>query len=104
MTTLAQFQDDNRSFQLMQNSWASALNPVINNPLNNCNVLSGIKLLAASNPNVVNHKLGRTLQGWFIVGQNASAIIYDAQSTNQSPNLTLNLKTSADVTINIAVF
>lgn len=89
---------------MMQNSWASQLDPLISNPVNQTLILKKVSLLSASNPNVVNHLLGRNLQGWFIVRSRAQATIWDTQDTNQSPQLTLNLKTSADVTVDIAVF
>lgn len=102
--SLTQFQDDDRTFQLMQNSWATRLNPLLANPMNACVILKNISLLSASNPNVVNHKLGKGLQGWFIVGQNAQANLWDSQASNQTPQLTLNLNTSADVIVTLAVF
>lgn len=101
---LTQFNGGDLSFQLLQDSWAAKLEPLLKNPVNNVTILKNVSLLAASNPNVVNHLLGRKLQGWFIVRQRAAASVYDAQDTNQSPTLTLNLRTSADVTVDIAVF
>lgn len=101
---LTKFQGGDNAFQLLQTSWANSLNPLLLNPLNTILILKQIKLLAASSPNVVNHKLGQALQGWFIVGQNAAASIHDQQVQNQTPQLTLNLITSADVTVNLAVF
>lgn len=89
---------------MMQNSWAADINPVINNPPNKSNVLKNVSLLSASNPNVINHLLGRVLQGWKIVRQRAQSQIWDTQDSNQTPNLTLNLKCSADVTVDIEVF
>lgn len=104
VSSLAQFQTNDKDFQLMQNSWATVLNPVINNPSNKAIILKNVSLLAASAPNVVNHKLGRNLQGWRLVRVRASATIYDTQDANQTPNLTLNLRTSADVTVDLEVF
>lgn len=104
LLSLAQFQGGDLPFQLMQNSWAAALNPLIQSPLSGVFLLKNISLLAASNPNVVNHTLGRVLQGWFVTRQRASAIVWDAQDSNQMSNLTLNLRTSADVTVDLIVF
>ena len=86
----------------MQTSWAAQLNPLINNPINAASILSGVVL--ASGDNTINHKLGKKLTGWFIVGQSASATFYDKQSTNQNSQLTLVLNASAAVTVNLAVF
>ncbi len=101
---LTQFQSNDRDFQLMQNSWAAVINPIINNPSNQAIILKQVVLLAASNPNVVNHRLGRNLQGWRLVRVRSQATIWDSQDSNQTPNLTLNLKTSADVTVDLEVF
>lgn len=100
--SLPQFQDDNRAFQLMQNAWATAINPFLRNPANQSLILKNIPLKTGSN--VVNTLLGRTLQGWSVVRQRASASIWDSQDTNQTPQLTLVLNTSADVTIDLEVF
>ena len=86
----------------MQTTWAQQLNPVIYNELLQGQLLTNISLINGNN--VVNHKLGRKLIGWFIVGINAPATIYDTQSTNQSPQLTLDLVSSADCLCNMWVF
>lgn len=100
---LPQFQSDDKDFQLMQNAWATQLNPVIANPLNNVNILKSVSL--ASGNNVVNHLLGRKLQGWFIVRmRSVAAAIYDTQDSNSSPSLTLQLNASAAVVVDIGVF
>lgn len=87
---------------LMQTQWAQQLDPVISNPTIQTVLLKNIAL--ASGANVVNHKLGRALQGWYIVRLRASATVYDTQDSNQTPNLTLNLTASAPVTVDLVVF
>jgi hypothetical protein len=85
-----------------QNTWATALDPIINFAPNRGLLLSNIAL--ASGANVVNHKLGRKLQGWIPVRVRASATLYDTQDTNQMPQLTLNLTASAAVVVDLWVF
>lgn len=87
---------------LLQTQWASILNPVIANPLLQGTILKGVQLVTGAN--VINHKLGRPLQGWFPVRVRASATFYDTQDSNSYPELTLQLTSSANVTIDIAVF
>jgi hypothetical protein len=87
---------------MMQTKWASILNPLLGNPLNNASVLKNVSLLTGTN--VVNTLLGRTLQGWSVVRQRGPASIYDTQDTNQSPALTLVLVSSADVSVDLLVF
>jgi hypothetical protein len=93
------FKDPSQNMMLMQSKWSSILQPVLNLPLNSSVFLQDIVL--ASGSNVINHKLGRTPQGWIIADQNASASIYrsDAFTATQ-----LTLTSSAAVTINLVVF
>jgi len=86
----------------MQNQWASILNPVIGNSIVNGLLLTGIPLKAGTTN--VNHTLGRTLVGWIIVGSDGASEIYDKQAKNQTPNLTLQLVSSAAVTVSLWVF
>lgn len=86
----------------MQTTWAGQIDPVLNNPLNQGLLLKNISL--KSGDNTVNTTLGRQLQGWYIVRQRGPASVYDKQDSNQMPNLTLVLNSSANVVIDLAVF
>lgn len=88
--------------QDLQNKWASIIDPVTTNPVNNSLILKNISLTTGNN--TINHKLGRKLQGWNIIRKRAAAEIYDAQDSNQMPALTLVLVSDADVTIDLTVF
>lgn len=89
-------------WELAQTTWATQLDPIIANPLSNSIILKNVSLAAGTN--VVNHKLGRVLQGWNSTRIRAAATIYDLQDTNQTPGLTLVLVASAPVIIDLAVF
>jgi hypothetical protein len=102
VASLPQFNSNDKDFQMMQNRWASILNPIINNPVNRSSILSSISLIAGSN--VINHLLSRKLQGWSIVRINAASTIYDAQDSNQNPDQTLVLVSSAPCVVSIEVF
>lgn len=86
----------------MQTKWASILNPLISSPSNQASILSGVLLQTGTN--VVNHLLGRKLQGWRVIGINAASTLYDSQASNQTPDLTLILVSSANCTVNLEVF
>jgi hypothetical protein len=101
LNKLPQFQDDNKALALMQNAWASALNPLFS-AQNQSQILENVALINGTTR--VNHKLGRKLIGWHIVRQRASASIYDTQDTNPTPEIDLVLVSSANVTVNIEVF
>jgi hypothetical protein len=85
----------------MQSLWATLLNPLLGNPLSNGQLLDNVNLVNGTN--IINHTLGRKLQGWIKV-LGGSAIIYDNQSTNPTPQLTLSLTSSAAVTVSLWVF
>lgn len=86
----------------MATTWAEQLNPIIANPTVNNLILKNVKLISGTN--VINHKLGRTLQGWNSVRVRANATIYDQQDNNQTPQLTLVLVASAPVVVDLVVF
>lgn len=72
-------------WNLANAKWSASLNPLINNPLNQASVLTNIQLQPGTN--VINHMLGKTMQGWFLV---------DVQASVQ-PALNINLSVSATV-------
>lgn len=102
--TLPIFKSQNSEFMMMQTIWANQLNRVVDLPLVKGVALKNVQLLAAFNPNVINHKLGRKLQGWVLTRKRASSIVYDTQDTNQEDHLTLFLRCSADVSVDLFVF
>ncbi len=86
----------------MQVQWSQQLNPVIANPILNNVILKNVSLTTGTN--VINHLLGRNLQGWKPTRVRALASLYDLQDTNQTPQLTLVLVASAPVIIDLEVF
>lgn len=67
------------------------------------NIISGVSLDAASTVEVP-HKLGRAFEGWIILDQDGSAIIWRDASASSDNTKFLPLKTSADVVVNLWVF
>lgn len=100
--SLPKFQSDDPSVQKMQTTWAQAIDPVIALPLNSGLLLTDIALTTGSN--VINHKLGRALIGWFLTRNNAAVTVYDTQSSNSTPALTLALTASGAAKVSIYVF
>jgi hypothetical protein len=91
-----------QTFPQLQTKWASILNPVVSNLLVQGHILQNIDLIDGTT--VVNHGLGRKLLGWFIVGINGAATVYDSQASNQMPELTLTLISNTAVTVSLWVF
>lgn len=87
------------SWDLANPLWASSLNPVLSNPLNNINLIQNIPLIIGKN--IINHKLGQMMQGWFVVDVQGIATLYRSAPLN---DLTLTLTSSAVVTISLGVF
>lgn len=87
------------SLDLMQTRWASILNPLLANPINGIQVLSGVSLGVGAT--TLNHLLGQMQQGWMILDVNGAATIYRSQPFNDK---TLTLTSSAAVIVNIGVY
>ncbi len=102
MKQFVKTQVDDRALMAMQDSIAENLNPLLRLPLNNMNLLQGVDLVSGAN--VIDHKLGRKLLGWFYTRSDAGVTIYDAQSTNATPALTLVLMSSGTVKVDLIVF
>ena len=100
--SLPQFQSNDRNLQMLQNQWASQLDPVLINPLVNGRLIQGQVL--TSGVNTINHKLGRKLVGWIVVRNNSNVTFYDSQDSNQMPELTLVLNASGATTVSLWVF
>lgn len=90
------------SLSLLQSNWATLLNPVLDNPIVNGQILENVSLVVG--PNTINHKLGRKLRGWWIVRQRATGSVYDTQDTNPTPAVTLKLTSDAIVSVDLLVF
>jgi hypothetical protein len=89
----------NMPLPAMQNTWATAIEPVLSLPPNQGALLKGIAL--KSGTNVINHKLAKQQQGWILVDQDAAASIYRSAPFN---NLTLTLTSSAACNVSLWVF
>jgi hypothetical protein len=96
------FKTEDQELSLMQTKWASQIDPLLTQPQ-----ASGVRLLSVTlvvGDNVINHRLGRKLQGWQLTRQRAAASIYDKQDNNNTPSLTLILNSTATVTVDLFVW
>ena len=103
--TLPKFQVINTStpdLGTVQQNLVRTLNPIFNTPTLGGNLLTSQSLNVGAN--VINHGLGRNLNGWQLVRQRAAAQIFDSQDDNKTPNLTLALNSTAAVVVDIYVF
>lgn len=93
------YKDPNTNLMLLQTNWTSQLNPVLANPLTNASILKNVALVTGVN--VINTKLGQTLQGWFISDINAAVSVFRSAPLS---NLTLTLTSSGPAVASIVVF
>jgi hypothetical protein len=90
------------SWPLANTKWAATLNPLLANPIIQGQILSDVPLVMGAN--TINHGLGRKLVGYLVILNGANVTIYESQSTNQRPNLTLILNASGATTVSLYVF
>lgn len=83
----------------VQDSVSQTLNDITLKPLLDGFLLTNISLIAGVD-NKINHKLGRTLQMWLVVRQDANANVWEVASVTSS---VLALRCSANVTISLWV-
>ena len=74
----------------------------------NSSIIDGVLIedveLASGTSTKIAHKLGRTLQGWIIVGRNAAQHVYDENSGQTDLSTYLHLTAGGTVTVNVWVF
>jgi len=99
MAQLPLIQTADRVLSQLQTRWKALLDPVIAEPLVGGSLLTGVVL--ASGANTINHKLGQTPVGWFLVDNNANVTVYRSQPFN---DLTLTLTSSGAATVSLYVF
>ncbi len=99
---LPSFNTSDRILAMLQDQWASQINPVLANPLVQGRLISNISLVTGSN--TINTLLGRKLQGYIVVMKSANVTIYDTQATNPMPDKTLQLVASGPAAISLWCF
>lgn len=95
---------DSRDLNIVQDNISNAVSSLPGNEILNGRIEKGVVLLAAKNPNVISHKLDRIPNGYIVIKRSADSRVWDSQSTNTIQDKTLNLKCSADVTVDLWIF
>jgi len=60
--------------------------------------------LASGIDNQVEHKLGRSIQGWQIIRKDANANVWESATANTTPSSTIILRSSATVKVSFLFF
>lgn len=102
MKSIPNVQTEDRNVNQLQQGIKQAVTPLLKNPLLNGNFVFNVALQIGQN--AVNHGLGRNLQGWITVGQNAAASFYDNQASNPQPTKTLLIVSNAVVNASFYCF
>ena len=63
-----------------------------------------VPLVAGGVDNIVNHGLGRSVQGWTVVDKNANADVWQSTATNNFKDKQILLRASAAVTVKLYIF
>ncbi len=87
-------------WQTANPQWAAAINPVINNPLLQGHLISGI-VLPSNTAVTISHELNRMMIGWWVVDTTATSSVWRTQSLNTK---TLTIESSATTTVALWVF
>lgn len=82
-----------------QDRWSSIISPAVNSPIVQGHLIPSQALV--NGVTVINHRLGRQMQGWALVDQDAAASIYRSAALN---DLTLTLTSTAVCNIALWVF
>ena len=85
-----------------QENTASVITPFLRSRILDGVLLKNISLNSGSN--LVEHKLGRKIEGWIVVRQRADARVWDDQDNNVNVSTTLKLQTSAAVEVDLWIF
>lgn len=102
MPKLQRIQTGDRVLNMIQDNVSNILDPYSSKEILQGQILQKVRLTTGTN--IVPHNLNRTLIGWFLVRQRASATIYDTQDAQTNPQTFLSLVSSANVTVDIYVF
>lgn len=84
---------------LMQAKWKSILDPVLAKAFLSGQILSSIKVVSGNN--VINHRLGRQMQGWILSDIDSNVQVFRSAPFN---DLTLTLTSSGSAVLNLLVF
>lgn len=94
---------DDENLERLQSSLKSVLDVVTD-----VQILDGTQLTNVSvktgQSNFINHGLGRSPLGWIVTRKKSAADVWDAQDDNKSKDRTLDLRSDADVTLDIWIF
>lgn len=90
-----------RDIQRLQDALSKVFNAIQTKQILDGRLVSNVEI-ASGTITELDHGLQRPVRGWIVVDKNANAVVWT--SASEIPNRTLNLNTSANVTISLWVF
>jgi hypothetical protein len=86
----------------LQDNVGDGFNTVLNAGILDYNIVSN-QVLAVGD-NIVNHKLGRAVIGWFIIRKRGPGNFYDKQDSNPTPTKNIVINSDSAVTVDFYFF
>lgn len=99
MNALPLVQTTDRNVNQLQQNIKQVIGPIISNPITSGALLTDISIVSGTN--VINHGLGRMMQGWIISDVNSVVTLFRSQPLNDK---TLTLTSNGTSTISLYVF
>lgn len=94
---------ENEAVQALQDNVADYVTQLDVLPQLDSHIISEVTLNSAVD-NIVPHELGRLIQGWQLVRQNANAVVWESSTVNENPKSYVILRSSATCTVSILFF
>lgn len=92
------FKSTSRELDQLQTRWKQDLDPVVDNDLLKGRIMRNVALQSGANQ--LEHRLGRPLQGWFIIDLNANVSLFSPSHDS----LFLNITASGPATASFYIF
>lgn len=90
-----------RDIQRLQDALSKVFNAIQTKQILDGRLVEDIEIVSGT-VTELDHGLQRPVRGWIVVEKNANAVVWTSES--EIPNRTLNLNTSANVTISLWIF
>jgi hypothetical protein len=93
-----------RETQEIDNGVSTTFSSIQNIPfIQNITTVGGV-VISSTEDTYVAHKLGKPYRGYFVVKNNAPAVIYESSTENKTPNSYAVLRASVEATVTLMFF
>lgn len=103
LTPYVKIRTNDEDLATVQERVDDTFRPILNKDLLDGRLIKSVSLVSGSTNNV-EHGLSRAVNGYIVVKKSATATIWDDELTNTTPISFLQLRTSANVIVDLWVF